>query len=239
MNTVIERNAEGVVKAGDVSCIIPKGESMLAVLGVNPMINCGVYAEDGWIYVNGDRVKKWFRKFEHITIWPPVLKDLVMLERRRSAIKEKVNNYYNNVWQPIFEEMVAAGQAHAIPTHKYQGGKCWWLYTSHVYQGKGYSIGFDWVDEPAKRINHELGQRYYNMERKLHRYYGYAGMFHTILKQAIDEYLRKNFPPEKDGITLKLILNGRIYWYTSYTTQYRPEWKKVAWTEAEIMEITL
>ena len=128
---------------------------------------------------------------------------------------------------------------YAKPTHYYQGDKHWWLYTSRIYQEKRHSIGFDWVDEPAERINHELGQRFYHAERKMERYYGYTSMFGTILERAIDVYLRKNFPPEKDGVTLKLILNGRVYWYASYETQYKPEWKKVSWPEANTIEVIL
>lgn len=241
MGMIIERNCDGVVKAGNTTCEIPQDMSMLAVLGNNPMIHSAKYKEDGWIYVDDKRVQKWFRRWDRINVWPPVLEDVAALEDRRWKVLQKTNEFYAKTWKPVFDEMIQAGKAHAKPTHNYVGDRQWWLYRVSDFDERYLTrfISFDWVDEPEEKLNQELGQKYYEIDRQLERYYKYSGLFRTILGVAIDHHLRDNYPPERDGITLKFVINGRVYWYNSVMGHCRAEWRKASWPETEMIELNL
>lgn len=240
MDLIINRDENGLVESGSTSCEIPQDMSMLDVLGNNPMIDLATYAKDGWVYVNGNRVRKWFQRWDRINVWPPVFEDVVTLEARRWKVFQKVNKFYYETWKPLFDELAEVGQAHAKPNHKYKGDKKWWLYKSRFEElYKSNYLSFDWVDEPETKLNLEIGQKYYNVDRKMRRYYGYAGKFRTILTEAINRYLSDKCKAKKDGITLKLVINGRIYWYTSVMSIVGFKWEKVSWPDDNMIEVVL
>lgn len=237
----ISRDNKGVVKAEDMECKIPQDISMLSVLGLNPFIDKAEYAEDGWVYVEGKKVRKWFQSYDRITIWGPVLDDVAALEARHWKVLQYVRKFYNETWLPARRELEKVKQAHAKPTHRYTGNKGWWLYKVREFDTnyQSYPISFDWVDEPKEKLNLEIGQKYYHIDQQLHRYYKYALLFRTVLRRAIDLYLFKNHKPLRDGITLQLNINDRIYWYASTMGQWAVEWQKVAWPEDEVMQIDI
>jgi len=243
MEMIMERNSDGKVTIGDNSATIPKNELALFMFGTNPVFDKAEYRKDGLIYVDDKPVRKWFRdcylpggNSRGVRIWQPILSDIVSLEARRWRMKERVEKFYNDVWKPAFELVVKAGGAHAEPTHKFTGDKTWWLYTIHDY-GDSHSISFDWVDTPTEPKAHETGQQYYLLDRQMERYYGYANRFNVVLESAIAKYLRKEHPPERAGITFRLVLNGRNYWYASGYVGHSVEWIKINWPGSQMIEV--
>ena len=65
MESIMERTGT-TVKANGMTATIPSTVSMLAVFGQNAFFPGGEYSEDGWIYVNGKPVKKWFRQVDGV-----------------------------------------------------------------------------------------------------------------------------------------------------------------------------
>jgi hypothetical protein len=241
MEIIMERNAEGEVKVGNITCKVPTDRTALSILGDNIPVNGGEFKKDGWIYVDGKRVKKWFNRCYSpngsslsAVIWPPILEDVAKLEARYWKISEKVEKFYRNHWQTLYDQIIKAGEAHAKPTHKYTGDLHWWHYKRTEYVGNKYArfaLSFDWVEEPEKPVNFKLGQRYYLIDRKLNRYYRYLGMFRTVLEKAIDNYLTKYHRAEKPGVTMRFEINGRNYWYASGYAGASVEWTKQSWPE--------
>ena len=239
MGITMRRNEEGIVTLPGCTVKIPRDMSMLAVLGVNKPTDRSEYKEDGWVYIAGKQVKKWFQKLDGVMIWGPVLKDVSKLEARMWKIRKRWEKYGKKVWRPAFNKVVEVKEAHAKTTHLKDSS--WWLYTSRSYiNAKEFSVGFDWVDPPAKPKNHGIGQAYYEANNKLMRYGGYVYKFTKALETAIERYLMKQYGPEKNGVTMHLVINGRNYWYISYhPNSHALWWKKVSWPETEMIEAVL
>jgi hypothetical protein len=227
------------VQMGEISLKIPKNETALAILASNPqgIVNGASFEEDGWIYIDGKRIKKWFTTISsdswsgRTRIWEPILKDVASLEQRYQRMRERRNKFWYEKFVPAFKAVVEKQIAYAQPTRA--PGK-WWKY----YSG-GESIGFDWLDEkPANPENLDIGQHYYEMDRRMMRYRRYFHKFRIALERAIGNILRDN-KPDKDNLILRLTINGRSYWYVSGYNGYTHIWTKMAWPEDEIIEVTV
>jgi len=192
-----------------------------------------------------EKAIKTFTTIENIRIKhtaypdPMTLEALAKLEKRYNVIREKRNLFYATKWHNAFEAIEkAGGKAHCIVTHKYSGGgDPWWLWE---ISGSGHKKGihFDWVKKPSNPINLVLGQTFYDVEQYAYKTIGpYNYKFKAILSRAIESYLYKN-PPKDAGVTLKLTLNNRNYWYVSeYNGHGVAIWKKVAWYENPVIEV--
>ena len=243
----MQRYRDGKVDINGTSVTIPKDELALSMFACNSVIDKAEYKKDGWIYVSGKPVRKWFKdcyspggESGSIRIWEPILSNIALLEARRWKVKAQVKRFYNKVWKPIFDELVEVGSAHAKPTHKFNSfdDKTWWLYAIHEY-GESHSIAFDWVNEPAVPKDSAIGQAYYHAECQISRYHGYEYKFSIALGAAIIRYLRKEYPPKETDIPFRLILNGRDYWYISRYIRHGVDWAKVAWAESPVIEVIM
>lgn len=231
-NFLMSRNAKGVVKVGKTSCKIPLDKSMLSIFatGANAMIKNGHYKEDGWIYVGKKKVKKWFSRWENLRVWEPVLNDVAALERRYQRVLDFRKKEHETKFDPIFEKLAKVEKAHAQPTHKYTGDRQWWIWrVSDSPYGKCY--GFDWVDEPETPLHHDIGQKFYEVDRRMHDIGKRVWAFRIILERAIEKYLMDNHKPEikDEGTVFQLILNGRTYWYICCVENAYAFWKQEAW----------
>jgi len=164
------------------------------------------------------------------------------LEERYHNVQKKWDLLIEKEWKPISDKMLKAKEAHVFPQHvKNNENSDWWLYKT---RDDGHTpptiyISFEWVEKPDHPKNLELGQEYYEKERKLLRYGKYAHMFRTVLNRAIEDFLREN-SPKKAHQTLKLDINGRNYWYRSVLgPRNYLSWSKICWAEDEIVELLL
>jgi len=242
----IERNEEGVVSVdGKPFAQVPRDRSMLAVIDADPFAygdSVVKYDNDGWIYVDGRPERKWFTSVEQIKVWGPVLEDIASLEARFHRMKTKADSFFMNAWQPAYNRVIEAGKAHAKPTHVYEGyrGKTWWEYKSVKYINEEKPLlSFDWVEKPKDPINHDLGQLYYETDQRMNRYYKYTGLFRTVLERALEMMLREN-RPINEMQSLKLDINGRLFWYVAFRWPSGVlEWKKIAWPGDEVIEMKI
>ena len=243
---VMKRNDEGEVALNDneARIKIPKDRLALSLLANNRVADGFDFKENGWVYVKGQRSHKWFTKIYSdqtldVNIWEPILRNVSALERRYARMKERYDNFLNGEFRAAFERVVKVGRAHAKPTHKFthHNDYTWWLYTTHLYENR-HSISFDWVKKPEKPENFEIGQAYYELDRKLTRYSRYKSKFRTALAESIKRLLAKNAPNE-ENITLKLVINNKIFWYLSYRQQKYIGWKKIAWPEDHVQELII
>lgn len=178
----IERNSEGVVNFSDGTQIqMPSSMSLLSI--GDTIVDGGKYENDGYIYLNGERVKKWLRRYteEQILLWPPHVTDIKYLY----PIYVKVQKRRNEAWDKVSEtvkEIEATGNpiAHTKPTHKFKPlyGETWW-----VYRISNYGFGFDWIGEPEDKVNLELGDKLYKQERRAMEW---AGKYHKVKKVLLD-----------------------------------------------------
>lgn len=246
MGTIMERNESGEVQMGETSFKVPTNRTALNVLGSNHGIESGSrYKEDGWVYIDNRRVKKWFTHVSHddsnpVRIWHPKLDDIKTIEEKYTKVNKMCHKLWINEFQPAFNLIVELGGAHAHLTHKHTGNKDWWHYVVRTFDDDAPSISFDWVTEPRKPINLQAGQTYYAIDRRMHRYGAYVNKFKIVLSRAIARHLSKNFKDSEVGTILDLQINGRSYWYVSYRDKYNfTEWQKIAWPQNNVVTVEL
>ncbi len=200
------------------------------------------YDKNGWVYEDGKTIKKWFDSVyseqygRGIKVWQPNL-DITAIELRCKRMVDRKNKFRDEHYRPIFKRLMTVEQAHAKPTHKFTGRLKWWM-----YKASKHGVGFDWVDEPKDKINHELGQMFYELDDRMVRYGGYVYTFEIVLSHLIEKMLRKEYKPERTGTTMKLTINGRLFWYVAVQSRYIVEWKKISWPYDaidKIIEVTI
>ena len=187
------------------------------------------YGEDGWVYQGTVKTHRWFQNaysVQHdrrVRVWEPNL-NIVDIERRCKRMMDRKGKFRDEHYRPVFNQLMVVKQAHAKPTHKFTGDIRWWM-----YKASKHGISFDWVDEPKDKINHELGQLFYELDDRMVRYGGYVYTFEIVLSHLIEKMLRKEYKPERTGTTMKLTINGRLFWYVAVQSRYIVEWKKISW----------
>ena len=202
------------------------------------------FRNDGWVYNQGKRTRKWFGNvFMHGTdmgrIWEPKYLDIPTLEAKRWKMVQRYRKWTQEVWMPVWDAVKQVGQAHAKVCHEYSG-KCdpWWLYTFHDYGG----ISMDWVSEPAEPLNLEIGQRYYYVERDaLQTMSTRKSLFDAAFYRAMEKMLwKEENKPKTIGQTLKVQINNRLYWYITIINRHGVlEWEFLARPEDAVADIIL
>lgn len=243
METIMERYQDGKVVVGDQSFHVPKDRLALSILAINKIVDRSVYSIDGWVRVDGKRVKKWFTDIyaegggNPVRIWQPILKDVKALEARWWKMLCKRRKLVDEIWKPLYDAVVESGGAHAKITHKHNGEFGWWYYRKVGI----YDLSFDWVKEPKEPMNWELGQRYYEADADMLRYGRYVWKFNVALTNAIyKEFLSKE-PPDNPGSIWCITINGRDFLYLSRQAgAAKPFWQSVGWPDtADTMKVTI
>ena len=244
---VLARDENGIVKSGNMTCQIPRDRSALGLLAMNKAFNGDVFADDYWVYNNGQKVRKWFVSTETIKrLWPPNLDDTNRLEALYERLSERMHVLWNKTIVPTMEKILAAGgHAHAKPTHEYTGDKnMWWVYrVSRREERLGFS--FDWIDSPPKKkINHKLGEALY----KADRYHTSLGYRLSIARDALDSSIQQKIRAKIKSSKIEnpkdhyfhVEVNGRSYWYTMQRTYWGGyELKCLVWPESKTEHILI
>lgn len=202
----IERNEKGEVRIdNELSYKVPKNRSMLSVISDNYKTSNAVYdfRNDGWVYVDDKKLKKWCITRERIRLWEPKLKDIKALNNLYNKAFTNYKKYSTEVVSPLYDELYSlGGVGHCKPTHKYSGKQgMWWKYTiSEVpCYGKGVT-GIScviWEErKPKNPLNVELTTKYYHASKRSEELANRYQKCKTILMAAIEDYLRENYPLE-------------------------------------------
>lgn len=158
-------------------------------------------------------------------------------------LQHKLNDYVKKVWdkkcRPLVDRIAEnGGKAHCCPTHQYEPyqGNTWWCYNV-----RDKCIGFDWIQEPQIKINHDLGQAYYE-----------NGNIHSLV--ASRAYLAKNYfwhlmdrwlwsdkiRPQNHGDMMKVEINSRPYFFLAQHNRHGVlHWKTLTKEYGNLIEIKL
>jgi hypothetical protein len=181
---------------------------------------------------------------------PHLLNDI---SRIYIAAQCQYEKWRNVVWNPLNEELkrLAVDDKvffHAKPTHTYTGEQDqWWLYEySKSERPYGWSYSSKWVDEPAVKLNHELGQKFYELDRYQSKFGIRVYILEKILAYWLEKYLyslysyewlNQNMFSEK---IIKINLHGDEYWYKIQMSRHGvPLWKNFIWQSNNTEEIYL
>jgi len=237
---------------------LPRNESALGLLGLNNFSieddGC-VFAEDGYIYKGGVRLRKYFshmKGFEHF--WKPVLSDLSRLEflhhklyKRGKARWAKVQGIIERIVQevPVSQKYgQSVWKVHAKPYTDNFPGKIW-LYTISKSEGVlGYS--WDWVDEPTENkksqkeisfsesdpIRMDLGNELCECDHFC------QGTFRWKVANVLNEGFKKFLESKKDpnsfsgfgDYKFEVQVNDRVYLYQLVHNEFGvKEYEKLSW----------
>lgn len=230
MNLIAQRNQEGMVSLSKgkrtIKAKIPQTRSMIGIIGINGLIPDAEYRENGMVYLNNKPIRKWHVRVKDIRLWEPKLKNLKSLYKLYKETQEisrekwkKGMEVIDKLWKghKVGDEV----KAHAFPSKHGDHSKAdpdWWEY--HITDsGDGYGVrfGFNWTrGKPLKLINHDLGQKFYEIEQRDYDLRNRTYKVQTIFYEA----MKKSLPKATEGKSLVLQFDKDSYWF--YTVSRGP-----------------
>ena len=201
------------------------------------------------LHVDNQRARFFVRR-DRLVDYPKYLNSLARAYQKAQAQYE---NWRKNKLQPVFDalkDLAVNGQVicHAKPTHKYEQylDHTWWQYTIDNESKMGWGHFFKWIPEPKEKINHELGQKFYELNQN-EKYSRRRYILELILKAALEKYLYSLYGYKwldenqfKDDKLVKFNLRGDQYWYKiSHNRNGVPVWENFIWQNQKVEEINL
>lgn len=228
---IFERKGS-VLDIGGRTMKIPPNTLALAYLSCNKFVEGGEARDDGYVHYFGQPIKKWFGMAgnpdgESVRIWLPKIDSVIQLENLWRSAEEKRRRHVNAEWNNATSNLMKAKEAHAKISHKYEGDlPPWWLYDANRH-----GISFKWCkDEPKDPINLEIGQEYYDSERRLTQLTRRVNLIKNVLDVSLNKRLRLT-KPNVEGELLKLIVNRRNYWFIATNVRdfldVKLRWKRI------------
>jgi len=198
--------------------------------------------EDGWIYDSEEKQKRlgrWFARFrygdEDCPVAPARIEDIEALEALRWKVLVYNDGPVKDRWNEAFHGVKTAPEGRVYEPDRQVNGK-WWRSQYNHDNAYGGGISSDWVelDEPPSKESLERGRAWHRARRWAMswatRLQFINHVFETVLGWGLPD------APREDT-QLRVLLNGRIYWYNAVATKtpgkYR--WVRLAWPEADTL----
>lgn len=219
---VMERRGKEVTLDG-MRTEIPGDVSILSIFTTNSFIPNGHYHEDGFIYVNKEPIKKWFKKINDVTIWFPILSNIHKLQARFYRVKKAYKKYLKDTYLTAFNKLRSVKKAHVLND---QG----WM----VFTASKEGISWNWMSGiPENPVNVEIGTEYHKAEQRLYQLGSRVHKFRTTMEYALEKRLF-NVKGE-NGDVLQLKVGKKIYWYQ----YFKYSWKQFVSPEDKIKKIEI
>jgi hypothetical protein len=170
---IFERKGS-TVNFGDKTFNIKNDVSILSMTNELHKINNGddFNVEEGWVYNNGEKVRKSFSTIknncilaEEFRYWVPSIYDLKKFENRRFKVVNYFKNKYKMIWDNIFSELVKIGYASKISDDT----QCLKIIHISSQNGRKYIVEkFITLDSPeeCKRIEKRIKKEHPNFTIK-------------------------------------------------------------------------
>ena len=184
-----------------------------------------------------------------------VNKYLLCLARAYKTAQRQYEDWREKVWFPLHEQLKSFAvndvvKFHAKPTHDYKMYKNhdWWEYTlskSEPPYGWGYT--FNWIEEPKEKLHHELGQKFYHLDKYQKKFSHRVYTLEELLKVKLYDFvyskygwkwLHDNQFSEK---IIKIELLSDEYWFRiGRAKSGTPIWENFIWqsNKAETIKIS-
>jgi hypothetical protein len=221
--TVYDENEEPVG-----TFAIPGHLSMLAVFQHNDPFHGDVFQEDGFVYRNGKRVRKWFigrqdgASITGFRVWEPHLNNAVWIETLAERVRASERRRWARIFEIVKEIHDNGGEAHAEALHNAQEGdsETFWLYKTRFHdiglgKGKQLTYSFQWVKAPKARILPKLGSRLYHLDHTL------GSRRRLSVERILHEALQRKLPKltkDMNGVIERVRINGREYHFRIEST---------------------
>ena len=225
MSTIFSRNEDGVVNFGEATITVPKNRSALSIIGSQQkLVPGGDYHEDGYVYLDGKAVKKWFTELgSGLLIWHPSLDDIPGLEQR----------YFN-----IYDTVKKAALCLENKIYKYTSPKQFWghvvgfKHPIQVYSREEFSPSWAHIfsdDAPEGIRNDALTESFMKLTLRIDHLWRRTGKFTTAFEEAINRYYINHLYNKHLIRILHLIINSREYIFEKHSTEFclthGPHWQ--------------
>lgn len=220
---IMERDADGVTKIDGVTFQVPTDRTALSMLTTkgNRFEEGDRFDQDGWVYKNGAKVRKWFISLGRYchpesTIWEPKLKNVAQLESRRWHFRQKATSIINPLWDEANQKLKAAG---TFKGHrKFPKGAEGYVIFNRYTDGVGISWGWCREEEHDKfQTNQELADLWFRYEDTCDHYLKPFYLYDAAFMRAVEikySHIRDY------NAKLHLIVNGRDYWFARNNHKY-------------------
>lgn len=164
-----------------------------------------------WIYLkNGSRLpvcRQMTNYVGHPIVREIRFDNIYLAESGMHAVRQLVNKL-SPAWQSAYSKLCMVKEAHENVS---SGRKCLLYYFTEDHRPV---LDFKWVGKPKKHWkNVEIGNQYFLIDAKMHKYQSLLGCAREVFKQALDRWCYKNHKlPYSDGVQ-KLTINGRDYYF--------------------------
>jgi hypothetical protein len=175
------------------------------------------------------------------------------MARAYQTAQRQDKEWDERVWFPFLDEIKTRAVndkivLHAKPTHEYTGDQNkWWAWDySKMDDRYGWRYSFDWIEEPNEKINHDLGQKLYELDRYQRKFGKRVFMLQKLLEKYLLEYVYRIYNYEWlyknqfSGKSVKITLRGDEYWYRIAMNKHGVStWENFIWQSNQTEEINL
>jgi hypothetical protein len=175
------------------------------------------------------------------------------MARAYQTAQRQDKEWDERVWFPFLDEIKTRAVndkivLHAKPTHEYTGDQNkWWAWDySKMDDRYGWGYSFDWIEEPNEKINHDLGQKLYELDRYQRKFGKRVFMLQKLLEKYLLEYVYRIYNYEWlyknqfSGKLVKITLRGDEYWYHIAMNKHGVStWENFIWQSNQTEEINL
>jgi hypothetical protein len=185
-------------------------------------------------YIEGLSGRFLLRK-ERFADMQKLLNDITKAYKKAQHQQSKWESMF---WSPLLEEIQSLAVDNKVILHAKPdtGNSMWWQYTyekSPDPYGWGYS--FSWISEPKEKINENLGQKLYDLDKYKQKFNNRHYMLSKILEKYLLDYLYElhdNDFIDKHRFSNKLVkftLLGDEYWFRIGCRRGVPAWENFIW----------
>jgi hypothetical protein len=175
------------------------------------------------------------------------------MARAYQTAQRQDKEWDERVWFPFLEEIKARAVndkivLHCKPTHEYTGDQNkWWAWDySKMDDRYGWGYSFNWIEEPKEKINHDLVQKLYELDRYQKKFGKRVFMLQKLLEKYLLIYMYRIYNYEWlvnnqfSGKLVKITLRGDEYWYHIAMNKHGvPTWENFIWQSNQTEEINL
>lgn len=192
------------MKKNPVSFQCPSDRSAVSLLATNKVRDGDRFDSNGYVYHKDGTFSVWVDRINGVSIKAPLAKDLLALEARIFALRERLRERAKEIWAKL--------EAHA--QHKRIRGTHKGSYVEYI-PGKGitFSFGAD-LSEYPRPLRQKLLPELLRLNRWEDRYWGWRGTFLGVLYAQILRAVSAQIPRSDAGPYFPycmLPLNGRTY----------------------------
>ena len=207
MKKMIDRKGDKAV-IGDIAITLPKDMLALSVIG-NKLEKGGTITENSLIVSKEGKSRKLYMTHSLWgKYWPGILDCPKLIEKKMRSINPKIKDLEHNhalIREEIAKQVPSTKDYgwegysfHAVPYNSRQNRDSYWLYRLENREGI-WEWSFKWVNKPEAPIGLLLGQKFYELEHKLHKAYHQKYKHKDMLVYSVERWIRKHMPPPKAG----------------------------------------